>query len=65
MAKSPTIGIDPPDRVKTVGFPNTSLNAFAATYRFRWLLVLIGYLSAAVLALVYLKQKLAVIGTGK
>jgi hypothetical protein len=39
-----------------------SLRVFAATYPLRWLLIVIGYLSAAVLALVWLKQKLPAIG---
>ena len=36
FAKSPTIGIDPPDRINTVGFPKISLNAFAATRIAGW-----------------------------
>ena len=31
VAKSPTIGMEPPERVKTVGLPKTSLKALAAT----------------------------------
>jgi len=40
-----------------------SLRAFAATYPLRWVVIVIGYLSAIVLLLVYLKQKLSVIGS--
>ena len=39
-----------------------SQGVFAATYPLRWLLIFIGYLSAAVLLLVWLKQKLPAIG---
>src|SRR5439155_1465842 len=35
-----------------------ALRAFAATYPLRWVLIVNGYLSATVLALVWLKQKL-------
>ncbi len=41
------------------------LRMFAATYRFRWSVIALGYLSATVLLLVYLKQKLPTIGGGE
>jgi hypothetical protein len=39
-----------------------SMRVFNATYRLRWPLIFIGYFSATVILLVYLKQKLPAIG---
>jgi hypothetical protein len=43
----------------------SAMRVFNATYPLRWPLIVIGYLSAFVLLLVYLKQKLRTIGGGE